>query len=95
MLTPHLIRLYGRAVARRDALPVLGQLTPREHEVIRLVACGKTNREIAHSLWITANTVRTHLENIFEKLGVTNRTAAAALALGTPPGESGGSGAQR
>jgi DNA-binding CsgD family transcriptional regulator len=83
LLIPHLTRLYARAAARRRALPVLGELTPREHEVIELVACGKTNREIAQLLWISPNTVRAHLEHIFEKLGVTNRTAAAAQALAT------------
>jgi DNA-binding CsgD family transcriptional regulator len=93
LLTPHLARLYERAAARRRAVPALGELTPREHEVIRLVACGKTNREIARLLWISPNTVRAHLEHIFEKLGVTNRTAAAARALGTPSaGEIGGNG---
>jgi DNA-binding CsgD family transcriptional regulator len=87
LLIPHLARLYARAARRRAALPALGELTPREHEVICLVAQGRTNREIAHLLWITSNTVRKHLENIFEKLGVGNRTAAAARALGTPPGD--------
>ena len=50
--------------------------------MIGLVARGKTNGEIAGSLWISPGTVRTHLEHIFEKLGVTNRTAAAARAFG-------------
>jgi DNA-binding CsgD family transcriptional regulator len=95
LLTPHLVRLYGRAAERRAALSALGELTPREHEVIRLVARGRTNTEIARSLWISPNTVRTHLENIFDKLGVTNRTAAAAVALGNPTGtETGRTGAQ-
>jgi DNA-binding CsgD family transcriptional regulator len=90
LLAPHLARLYHRAAARRGAARVLGELTAREHEVICLVARGETNRQIARSLWISPNTVRTHLENIFEKLGVTNRTAAAARALGTPSdGETG------
>ncbi len=93
LLVPHLARLYGRAAARRGALPALGDLTPREHEVICLVARGETNREIARALWISPNTVRKHLENIFEKLGVTTRTAAAARALGAvPDGEIGATG---
>jgi DNA-binding CsgD family transcriptional regulator len=90
LLAPHLTRLYARAAARRAAAHALGVLTPREHEIIRLVANARTNREIARTLWITPNTVRTHLEHIFEKLGVTNRTAAAAVALGqaaAPPPE--------
>ena len=94
LLAPHLVRLYTRAAERRAALPVLGELTPREHEVLRLIASGLTNREIARSLWISPNTVRSHVENIFEKLGVSNRTAAAALARATPSGlESGRNGA--
>jgi DNA-binding CsgD family transcriptional regulator len=85
LLVPHLARLYRRAAARRGALPTLGLLTAREHEVICLVARGETNRQIARTLWISPNTVRKHLENIFEKLGVTNRTAAASRALGASP----------
>ncbi|MFL5962363.1 MAG: LuxR C-terminal-related transcriptional regulator [Gaiellaceae bacterium] len=81
LLVPHLIRLHRRAAERRTA-PSIAGLTPRELEVIRLVARGKTNREIAHSLWISPHTVRTHLENMFEKLEVTNRTAAAARVFG-------------
>jgi len=84
LLTPHLARLYARAAARRATLPVLGDLTPREREVIDLVADGRTNPEIARLLWISRGTVRTHLENIFEKLGVTNRTAAAARVYRLP-----------
>jgi DNA-binding CsgD family transcriptional regulator len=89
LLTPHLVRLYERAAARRVTSPMLAGLTPREREVIGLVACGKTNHEIAGSLWISPGTVRTHLENIFEKLGVTNRTAAAARVFGEPLGTEG------
>ena len=53
-------------------------LTPREHEVVELVAEGKTNAEIARQLWISPGTVRRHLENVFAKLGVHTRTAAVA-----------------
>jgi DNA-binding CsgD family transcriptional regulator len=54
-------------------------LTPREREILDLVAGGRTNAEIAAALWLAPGTVRRHLENVFRKLGVHTRTAAAAL----------------
>jgi DNA-binding CsgD family transcriptional regulator/tetratricopeptide (TPR) repeat protein len=56
-------------------------LTPRELEVLRLVATGKSNREIAESLVISEHTVARHVQNIFTKLGVPSRTAAGAFAF--------------
>jgi NarL family two-component system response regulator LiaR len=56
-------------------------LTPREQEVLALLAEGKTNREIAGALFISQSTVRLHVSNILRKLGVHNRTEAATLAL--------------
>ena len=56
-------------------------LTPREREILAWVAHGKTNKEIARILWITPNTVRTHLENVYSTLGVHTRTAAATRFL--------------
>lgn len=53
-------------------------LTERESEILELVAAGHTNAQIAETLWIAPGTVRKHLENVYEKLGVQNRTAAAA-----------------
>lgn len=55
-------------------------ITPREHEVLRLVARGNTNREIAEALVISAKTVSVHVSNLLAKLGVTNRNAAAVRA---------------
>jgi len=55
-------------------------LTARECEVIRLVAAGRTNREIAGALTISEHTVARHLQNIFVKLGVSSRAAATAYA---------------
>lgn len=57
-------------------------LTAREREVLAWVARGKTNAQIAELLWLAPSTVRKHLENVYEKLGVTTRTAAAARFLG-------------
>ncbi len=55
-------------------------LSPREREVLRLVAIGRSNREIATALVVSEHTVARHVQNIFAKLGVTSRTAAAAFA---------------
>jgi DNA-binding CsgD family transcriptional regulator len=60
----------------------LPQLTVRECEILELVAEGHTNGEIAGRLWISPGTVRKHLENVYAKLGVHTRTAAAALLSG-------------
>jgi DNA-binding CsgD family transcriptional regulator len=56
-------------------------LTQRELEVLRLVAAGKSNREIAGELVISEHTVARHLQNIFAKLGLSSRTAATAFAF--------------
>jgi DNA-binding CsgD family transcriptional regulator len=56
-------------------------LSQREVEVLRLVAAGKSNREIAEALCISLNTVATHVRNILTKTGTANRTEAAAYAL--------------
>jgi DNA-binding CsgD family transcriptional regulator len=58
------------------------ELTAREREILAWVARGKTNPEIAELLWLAPSTVRKHLENIYAKLGVNTRTAAAARFLG-------------
>lgn len=68
------------AASRRDADP--GQLTPREREILDLVAQGRSNGEIARQLFISAKTVSVHVSNILAKLGAASRTEAAALARG-------------
>jgi DNA-binding NarL/FixJ family response regulator len=58
-----------------------GGLTAREAEVLRLVAAGGSNAEIAGTLFLSEKTVARHLSNIFTKLNVPSRTAAAAYAF--------------
>jgi len=55
------------------------ELTPRQREIIALVAEGLSNQEIGERLGISEGTVKQHLQRIFERLGVRNRTALAAL----------------
>jgi DNA-binding NarL/FixJ family response regulator len=57
-----------------------GKLTPRELEILQLVAGGASNGVIARELWVTEQTVKFHLSNVFRKLGVSNRTAAGHYA---------------
>jgi DNA-binding NarL/FixJ family response regulator len=58
-------------------------LTPREADVLRLVADGRTNSDIAEALVLSPKTVKRHVENIFNKLGVSSRAAATAFAVRT------------
>lgn len=60
--------------------PPSADLTPRESDVVRQVARGQRNKEIARSLGITEGTVKMHLHNLYEKLGVSSRTELALLA---------------
>jgi LuxR family quorum sensing-dependent transcriptional regulator len=68
-----------RALPRR--LPVKSVLTPRENEVLRWVAKGKSAREIGEILAITKRTVDEHVQTAIRKLGAMNRTNAVAIAL--------------
>lgn len=70
-----------RLLARVAAGPPGDELSARELEVLRLLARGASNKEIAARLELSENTIKSHLSRIFEKLGVRSRTEAATLAL--------------
>jgi DNA-binding CsgD family transcriptional regulator len=78
LLRPHLYQAFLDAERRRNPVP---RLTPRQWELLRLVAAGHTNAQIARRLGISERTVRTHLENIYERLHVSSRTAAVTRAF--------------
>jgi NarL family two-component system response regulator LiaR len=68
----------------QPAVATLDQLTERETDVLRLLAQGQSNQEIARNLSISPTTVRSHVSSILMKLGVTNRTQAALIAQERP-----------
>lgn len=68
-------------IAMRVGERVLAQLSPRELEVLRLVAQGLSNKEIAARLGLVVGTVKIHVANIFTKLGVSDRTQALVVAV--------------
>jgi DNA-binding CsgD family transcriptional regulator len=82
LLRPLLDELYQELERRRR--PV-ADLTARQWELLHLVASGRSNSEIARELVVSKDTVRKHLENIFARLHVTNRSAAVAQAFPSPP----------
>ena len=89
-LAPQLVRRLaaedGQAAGPAPSAPPspagssLDRLTPREREVLRLIARGQTNQEIARRLTVSLSTVKTHVEHIIAKLGASDRTQAAVLA---------------
>jgi len=78
LLRPHLHQAYADAERRRHPVP---ELTPRQWQLIDLLAAGRTNAQIARRLGISEATVRTHLENIYRRLGVSSRSAAVTRAF--------------
>jgi LuxR family maltose regulon positive regulatory protein len=62
------------------AFAIAASISPREQQILQLIGAGLSNREIAEKFSISASTVKTHLENIFRKLGVSSRTQAIAQA---------------
>jgi DNA-binding CsgD family transcriptional regulator len=78
LLRPHLQQAYHDAERRRSPVP---ELTPRQWDLLQLIAGGRTNIQIARQLGLSVGTVRTHLENIYSRLQVSNRTAAVVRAF--------------
>jgi DNA-binding CsgD family transcriptional regulator len=79
------------AKAERELARVVAQLpadglTETERRVAALVTRGRTNREVAAAMFVTENTVQTHIRHIFQKLGVRSRTELAALLLASTAG---------
>jgi len=83
LLLPNLRQFLLAATRWAAAGRMANLLSAREREVLDHVAEGRTNDEIAYALQISAQTVRKHLENVFDKLGVHTRTAAVAAAFGS------------
>ena len=87
--------LMGRFEAASDrgsgaGRMMLGRLTPREREVLALIAAGRSNREIADALVVSRKTAETHVSNVLGKLGVTRRTQAALIAVAAGISHAGG-----
>ncbi len=86
-----LTRAPGSVVVREVAVPAVGPfvrdearvadlgLTPRELEILELMAAGLSNREIAERVFVSENTVKTHASRVFDKLGARRRTQAVQM----------------
>ena len=77
----------GKKYLQAEVANILGEnfgreeLTKTERKILQLIVAGKANKEIAFDLNVSENTVKTHVKNVFEKLGVSDRTSAATLAI--------------
>lgn len=80
-VTPRVLEVYRRqAPAQREATDLVDVLTVRENDVLRLMAEGASNGEIAEQLFVSMATVKTHVGSIFSKLGARDRAAAIVFA---------------
>lgn len=81
-LAPHLHRAFSNLLSHDDKKTGPIRLTPREKEILLWVKEGKSNWDISKILFISQDTVKFHMKNIFHKLNTTNRSHAIAIALG-------------
>jgi DNA-binding CsgD family transcriptional regulator len=81
LLRPHIHQAYLDAEHRRHPIP---ELTPRQWQLMDLLAAGYTNAQIGRRLGVSEGTVRKHLENIYRRLHVSSRTAAITRAFSRP-----------
>jgi DNA-binding CsgD family transcriptional regulator len=92
LLRPHVVSAYRNALRQREegartrdaTVTASGALTKRENEVLYWVSMGKTNSEVSDIIGARPMTVKKHLEHIYDKLGVPNRTAAARVTAASP-----------
>lgn len=80
-LSPELLTQLTQALRRPPPEDPLQSLSPRERDVLQLIACGYSNRQIARDLAIGEQTVKTHVRSILAKLGLQDRIQAAIFAL--------------
>ena len=83
LLDPAVAARVVESIADRDSVAGADSLTPREREVLALIARGRSNKLIARELAISEKTVKTHVGHVLAKLGVTDRTQAAVIAVRT------------
>ena len=81
LLHPDVTRRLMDEASREGAPAPAGRLTERETEVLRLIAKGRSNKEIARDLTLAEKTVKAHVSNILQKLGLADRTQAALYAV--------------
>jgi len=80
-MTKELVQEYNRVTVREKEKKRIDNLTSRELEVLKLIAEGMINKEIAKQLYISEKTVKNHVSNIFKKIDVSDRTQAAIYAF--------------
>lgn len=80
VVAPRVLTAYRRGGRPRGTRQVVDELTDREHDVLRLIAVGATNAEIAEDLDVSEATVKTHIGNVFAKLRVRDRAGAIIFA---------------